>query len=401
MIKLKTLFVGVLLSFSISVANAVIVQTEVKGSDAIWLAGRIDIDIPSVVEPWPDGLMRHDLMSPEELLETLPSGFFVNQGDVIKVLNPASGSISFVLGFERNIIRPDGKVLLNSSHIDSFGGISGYIGTRGALVGVFLDNNIPNGEAPATLDFSNSGLGIDFNMLAPELGQVFFIGNGVNSANLPQEFIAPTGATRLFLGVPDAFDFNGAPGYYDDNDGSYTIRFGINEGLDTDRDGMLDSWEIAFGLDPFNPKDAFENPDVDGASNLEEFLAGSNPKGSLIVEECTLDVDGDRSVNSWADGLLFIRHMYGLSGSSLVQDAVGNGCTRCSSSSVEVFLDQCAASGASDIDGNGEVDALSDGLLAFRYIFGSSTHLIDQSVGDGCERCTAAEVEVYLEGMMP
>ena len=44
-----------------------------------------------------------------------------------------------------------------------------------------------------------------------------------------QEFIAPTGATRLFLGIPDGFGFVGAPGAYDDNDGSYRVRIGVNE----------------------------------------------------------------------------------------------------------------------------------------------------------------------------
>ena len=58
---------------------------------------------------------------------------------------------------------------------------------------------------------------------------MFFIGNGVNSSSILQEFIAPTGATRVFLGITDSFGFNGAPGAFDDNDGSYQIRVGINE----------------------------------------------------------------------------------------------------------------------------------------------------------------------------
>jgi hypothetical protein len=65
--------------------------------------------------------------------------------------------------------------------------------------------------------------------LSPALGQVFFIGDGVTNANVIQQFIAPALATRLFLGIPDGFAFVGVPGYYDDNDGSYRIRIGINE----------------------------------------------------------------------------------------------------------------------------------------------------------------------------
>ena len=112
-----------------------------------------------------------------------------------------------------------------------FGGISGFLSDgRGPLVGVFLDNNIPNGAAPARLDFTaGTGIGTDFLSVSPMLGQVFFIGDGVTSGNVFQEFIAPASATRLALGIPDGFSFFGAPGAYDDNDGAYRVRIGINE----------------------------------------------------------------------------------------------------------------------------------------------------------------------------
>ena len=97
------------------------------------------------------------------------------------------------------------------------------------MTGVFLDNNIPNGVAPARLDFTAGGIGTDFLSVTPDLGQVFFIGDGVTSGNIFQQFIAPAGATRLALGIPDGFSFFGAPGAYDDNDGAYRIRIGVNE----------------------------------------------------------------------------------------------------------------------------------------------------------------------------
>jgi len=138
----------------------------------------------------------------------------------------------FFNGFGGVVYGPEGNGLPGTSQLGSFGGISSYIGTEGALVGLFLNDDIPNGAAPAALNFSTVGvdpLGIDFLTLMPGLGQVFFIGNGVTSGGDFQEFIAPAGATRFFLGVPDGFGFNGAPGAYDDNDGSYRVRLGINE----------------------------------------------------------------------------------------------------------------------------------------------------------------------------
>lgn len=210
-------------------AHAAVIDVSIDGSDAIWLAGRTDLAIPAANLPWPGGMVRHGLATPEEILETLPPGFAITAGDIIQVLDPASGGISFFNGFGGTVYGPEGNGLPGSSNLGAFGGISGYRGTEGALVGVFLDNSIPNGAPPATLDFSNGGLGMDFLTLTPGLGQIFFIGNGVTSGNVFQQFIAPVGATRLFLGVPDGFNFDGPPGAYDDNDGGYRIRLGIND----------------------------------------------------------------------------------------------------------------------------------------------------------------------------
>src|ERR1700687_1189501 len=46
---------------------------------------------------------------------------------------------------------------------------------------------------------------------------------------------------------------------------------------DTDDDGMPDSWEVAHGLDPMNPDDAWFDSDGDGVINLFEFQLGADP----------------------------------------------------------------------------------------------------------------------------
>ena len=46
---------------------------------------------------------------------------------------------------------------------------------------------------------------------------------------------------------------------------------------DADHDGMDDDWERLDGLDPASATDADRDPDNDGASNLQEFLAGTDP----------------------------------------------------------------------------------------------------------------------------
>jgi len=217
-------------------AIAAVVDVTVDGSDAIFLAGRTDVVIPDASSPWTGPgthLIRHVAPTPEEIKETLPPFLTVDGGDVIKVLDPADGLISFFNGFlpaPPPAFGPGGNTGPGVSTLSSLDGISGYTGPEGPLVGVFLDGSIPSaGPAPATLDFSGAGLGVDFASISPSLQQVFYIGDGVTSANVFQEFIAPAGATRLFLGIPDGFGFDGLPGAYDDNDGSYRVRIGINE----------------------------------------------------------------------------------------------------------------------------------------------------------------------------
>jgi len=219
----------ILTGASSGLAHAAVIDLTLAGSDAIWLAGRTDLVIPPASDPWPGGLVRHGGPTPEEIQETMPPGFAVSPDDVIRVLDPATGGISFFNGFGGIVYGPEGNGIPGSSSITSFGGISGYLGTQGALVGVFLTDAVPSGAAPPRLDFSVGGLGTDFLTLSPALGQVFYIGNGVTSGNEFQEFVAPADATRVFFGITDAFGFNGAPGAFDDNDGSYRIRVGLNE----------------------------------------------------------------------------------------------------------------------------------------------------------------------------
>jgi len=90
-----------------------------------------------------------------------------------------------------------------------------------ALLGLFLGDESPTGAAtPDPLSFAT---GLAFSWVAPEVGQIFFIGDGLTSdtnAGLfngaDQIFIVPDGATRLFLGTCDGV------GWYN-NSGSFTV----------------------------------------------------------------------------------------------------------------------------------------------------------------------------------
>jgi hypothetical protein len=75
-------------------------------------------------------------------------------------------------------------------------------------------------------------------------------------------------------GVPDYQDaFPSDPTETTDTDSD---GIGNNSDPDDDNDQMPDAWEIQYGLDPFLD-DAAEDADLDGISNLNEFLADTDP----------------------------------------------------------------------------------------------------------------------------
>jgi cytolysin (calcineurin-like family phosphatase) len=76
-------------------------------------------------------------------------------------------------------------------------------------------------------------------------------------------------------GVGDADDaFPDDPLEQSDADGD---GVGDNADLDDDNDGMPDTYEIEYGLDPFDPADAGEDPDEDQFTNLEESEWQTDP----------------------------------------------------------------------------------------------------------------------------
>jgi hypothetical protein len=53
-----------------------------------------------------------------------------------------------------------------------------------------------------------------------------------------------------------------------------------------------------------------------------------------------------------------------------------------------------------DVDGNGQIDALSDGMLILRYLFGlEGDTLIRGVVASNATRSTAEEIQAHLESL--
>ncbi|HJL62506.1 MAG TPA: hypothetical protein QF517_11145, partial [Pseudomonadales bacterium] len=129
---------------------------------------------------------------------------------------------------------------------------------------------------------------------------------------------------------------------------------------------------------------------------------GNETTQTYVLDAGTIsefDIDGNGTKDALTDGLLFIRRLFGYSGDSLTSEAVSSDATR-NSAEISSYLD--AATSELDIDGDGEAKALTDGLLLIRSLFGfSGDSLISAAIGNDAERATADAVSAFIEQRMP
>ena len=92
--------------------------------------------------------------------------------------------------------------------------------------------------------------------------------------------------------------------------------------------------------------------------------------------------------------------MFGLNGDSLVNGTTASDANYTESADIESRIELLGS--LIDIDGNGEVDALTDGLLILRYLFGlEGDALINGVVADNAARTTVSDIEAHLESLKP
>ena len=110
----------------------------------------------------------------------------------------------------------------------------------------------------------------------------------------------------------------------------------------------------------------------------------------------TLDVDDSGDVQPLSDGLLTLRHLFGFSGATLTTGATGEQGGRSDPQLITAYLDQHRDQ--LDIDLDGEVRPLTDGLLILRHLFGFSDAALTAGAIDAlATRQTSAEIGSYFE----
>ncbi len=117
----------------------------------------------------------------------------------------------------------------------------------------------------------------------------------------------------------------------------------------------------------------------------------------------TLNVDQSNPSQRYdggTDGLLIARFLAGFTGNALIEDALSASATVVDPSAVSARLN--ALRPALDIDGDGQYRLATDGLLVVRYLLGlRGSSLIVGTSASGAARSSAPDIEAYIQLLMP
>jgi hypothetical protein len=112
-----------------------------------------------------------------------------------------------------------------------------------------------------------------------------------------------------------------------------------------------------------------------------------------------LDIDRNGKADALTDGVLLVRKLFGFTGTTLTNSAVASDGTQTTAAAIIDFINN--QGNIFDIDGNNSVDALTDGVLAVRYLFGfRGTTLTSGAIGSGATR-NASQIESLIQNLIP
>jgi uncharacterized repeat protein (TIGR01451 family) len=114
--------------------------------------------------------------------------------------------------------------------------------------------------------------------------QVGTLTNG-EPASIPLVLLPVRGGSLTNTASVAAFEFDPVPGN--------NVRVNVLDITgDADADGLPDSWEAQVGLSSSNPNDARQDADGDRHTNLQEYVAGTDPMNPASVLKVFAEVNG-------------------------------------------------------------------------------------------------------------
>ena len=115
-------------------------------------------------------------------------------------------------------------------------------------------------------------------------------------------------------------------------------------------------------------------------------------------ETFNLDVDRDGQISPLSDGLLTLRYLFGFTDTALIENSLGESATR---RDPDEILDHLKVNRQSlDVDLDGDIQPLTDGLLLIRSQFGfTGESLVADAVTNSAQRGTSITILGYLESL--
>jgi hypothetical protein len=139
--------------------------------------------------------------------------------------------------------------------------------------------------------------------------------------------------------------------------------------------------------------------EFDSDSLVETIDESEDENVDENVDEMSWDLDGNGVADALTDGLILLRSTFDVTGDALLNGAVSS---EILISNEQIIENTSNVYQIADIDGNGEVDALTDSLILLRYLFGNRNNaLIDGAIPENATRTSASEIEAYIQSHMP
>ena len=268
----------------------------------------------------------------------------------------------------------------------------------------FFENTPAFGTTPAEIE----------SFSAPGSTPILFDqeGNRLAEPEIRQkpDIVAPDGTNTTFFGSDVAADDDSDPNFFGTS--AAAPHAAAAAGLLKEADPSLTPSEISTALettaldmdDPTTPEfdTGFDQATGHGLIQVDQALGElEENRETSATQNLTLDVDGNGEADALTDGVLIMRYLLGFRGNELLKDVVASEATRDTASAIEGYLAE-AESGFLDVDGNGETEALKDGNLTLRFLFGMRGEgLVEESLGEGATRTTDEEISSYLEDFLP
>jgi len=282
-----------------------------------------------------------------------------------------------------------------------------------------------HGEVVANINFGNQRTDTDRQIV---FGPASVSAPAGASVDFPLQYDTSTGDTTMTgLGLRMHYDssFLSFDGLTDVLPMNYIAQQGpMYDANDFDDDPNTDKYILVAWSDPLGgnwPNEAlpvtlfdahlrFADGLETGTSTDINFSASSTAAGyefdgrsitAIVAPPVNLDVDDNCVADALTDGVLMMRYLFGFTGEELVRDAVAPDAGRIDPSDVVEFLDGGRTT-MLDPDDNGQADALTDGVLILRYLFGfSGDELVENALAPDARRTDPDDIADFLHGFLP